>query len=193
METERLVIRPFREDDLDDLHAILGDALTMKLCEPPYSLDKTRDFLGSFCIKRGGALAAALRESDRVVGYLLWNAVGRRECELGWFFNRAFWGKGLAFEACRKLIDHAFDCTDINKIVVETADALKSKGLALKLGMSLVRVERGKVFDNDGNRCDLYTYELCKGVLSARTRGNAPRLAKREGADRCRRQDGLYK
>ena len=45
IETERLVIRNFKSNDANDLYDILGDAETMKNCEPPYDLEKTKDFL----------------------------------------------------------------------------------------------------------------------------------------------------
>ena len=59
METKRLILRDFREEDADDLYAILGDAETMACLEPAYDREKTRAFLASFCIGARGALAAA--------------------------------------------------------------------------------------------------------------------------------------
>lgn len=50
IETERLVIRNFISDDANALYDILGDAETMKNCEPAYDFEKTKDFLHSFCI-----------------------------------------------------------------------------------------------------------------------------------------------
>ena len=45
IETKRLVIRNFTSDDANDLYDILGDAETMKYCEPAYDFEKTKDFL----------------------------------------------------------------------------------------------------------------------------------------------------
>ena len=39
IETSRMMIRPFQMDDAAGLHAILGDDLTMKNCEPAYSFE----------------------------------------------------------------------------------------------------------------------------------------------------------
>lgn len=52
IETERLIIRDFKQDDVCDLHEILGDAETMEYCEPAYNLEKTRKFLDEFCIAK---------------------------------------------------------------------------------------------------------------------------------------------
>ena len=62
METDRLVIREFAMEDLRDLYEILGDEETMANCEPAYSMEKTADFLGDFCINRKGALAGTETE-----------------------------------------------------------------------------------------------------------------------------------
>ena len=71
IETKRLVIRDFKPDDAQALHAILGDGETMKYLEEPYSLQKTAEFLHGFCIGRKGAFAACLRDGGRLIGYLL--------------------------------------------------------------------------------------------------------------------------
>ncbi len=39
--TERLLIRDFCASDAEDLHEILGDAETMKYCEPAYTFEQT--------------------------------------------------------------------------------------------------------------------------------------------------------
>lgn len=136
IQTPRLCLRYFRESDLSDLHAILSDPETMRYSEPPYDIDRTRDFLQTFCIRRKGALAAELRETHRVIGYILFNACDHPdEREIGWFFNRAFWGQGYAFEACAALIDHAFSRMAVRKIFAETIDLGRSVALMKKLGM----------------------------------------------------------
>ena len=44
IETERLVIRNFISDDANALYDILGDAETMKNCEPAYDFEKQKIF-----------------------------------------------------------------------------------------------------------------------------------------------------
>lgn len=44
IETDRMVIRDFIVDDLNDMHDIFGDIETMKNCEPTYTIEKTADF-----------------------------------------------------------------------------------------------------------------------------------------------------
>lgn len=97
IETKRTILRPFTPEDVYDLHEIFSDEETMRQCEPPYSMDKTRAFLEAFCIKKQGALACELKETGKVIGYILYksfgegNPDGREDVyEVGWIFNRAY-------------------------------------------------------------------------------------------------------
>lgn len=45
LETQRLIVRPFAERDLDALCAALSDPETMKYIEPPFSCERTARFL----------------------------------------------------------------------------------------------------------------------------------------------------
>ena len=94
IETDRLVIRNFTPDDANDLYEILGDAETMKHCEPAYDLEKTKDFLHGFCISKNGAVAAVHKQSQKVIGYILCNEIDPGVYEMGWFFNRRYLQQG---------------------------------------------------------------------------------------------------
>lgn len=155
LETPRLVIRNFIFQDAADLHEILGDAETMEYCEPPYDWEKTKQFLDSFCISRGGAVAAVHRECDKVIGYILFSEVQPGEYELGWFFHRQFWRQGYAYEACKAVMDHAFRTMRVEKIFAETIDRFKSVGLMQKLGMQLEEIQ------HEQDR-EWYVYELTR-------------------------------
>ena len=160
METPRMMIRSFTPEDAADLHEILGDDDTMEYCEPAYDFEKTKEFLDSFCIGRKGAVAAVHKESGKMIGYILFNELEKGVYEMGWFFNRRFWGQGLAFEACKAVIDHAFSERKAHKVFAETIDSTKSVGLMQKLGMQPEGIQRRYTRDNHGNWADLYLYGL---------------------------------
>lgn len=162
LNTERLRIRRFELHDAADLHAIFGDDETMANCEPAYDFAKTERFLSEFCIGRQGALAAVHRESGKLIGYILFNMLEEGVYEMGWIFNRQYWRQGYAYEACKALIDHAFDVLNAHKVFAEAIDANKSVGLMKKLGMRLEGVQRKQTKDNDGNWADLYFYGLLR-------------------------------
>lgn len=162
LETKRLIIRDFAAEDANALHLILGDTETMKFSEPAYCFEKTAVFLEEFCIKKRGAVAAVLKDSSVLIGYLLFHATEKDVYELGYFFNRAYWRQGYALEACKEIISYAFQELNAHKIFSETIDAVKSTNLMKKLGMRLEGIQRSQTKDNDGNWADLYFYGLLK-------------------------------
>lgn len=162
IETPRMLIRGFCLDDAADLHEIFGDTETMENCEPAYDPAKTKDFLSSFCISRQGALAAVHKDSNKVIGYILFNEYEEDLYEIGWIFNRRFWRQGYAYESCKAVIDHAFNECSAHKIFAETIDAVKSVSLMRKLGMQPEGIQRSHTKDTHGNWADLYFYGLLR-------------------------------
>lgn len=160
IETERMVIRDFTMDDLNDMHDILGDDETMKNCEPAYTIEKTAGFLQKFCIDKKGAVAAVVKETDKVIGYILFNEYDDEVYEIGWIYNKDYWRQGYAFESCKAVIDYAFNSMNIHKIFAETIDGIKSVSLMKKLGMKLEGIQRSQIKDNFGNWADLYFYGI---------------------------------
>ena len=160
IETPRMIIRGFTPEDAADLHEILGDEKVMANCEPAYDYAKTERFLADFCIGCGGGVAAVHRESGKVVGYILFNALEEGVYEMGWFINRNYWRQGIAFESCKAVIDYAFAEMGVHKIFAETIDCVKSVSLMKKLGMRPEGIQRSQTRDNHGNWADLYFYGL---------------------------------
>ena len=158
IETDRMIIRDFGREDISDLHEILGDAETLRYCEPAYGFEKTQKFLEDFCISKNGAVAAVLKESGKVIGYILFKPLDEAVYEIGWFFNKKYWRQGYAYEACSELMAYGFREMNIHKIIAETIDVQKSVPLMEKLGMKREGIQRSQTKDNLGNRADLYLY-----------------------------------
>ena len=162
IETGRMVIRDFTMQDINDVQDILGDAETMKNCEPAYTIEKTADFLQRFCIEKRGAAAAVHKETAKVIGYILFSEIGEGVYEIGWIFNRNFWRQGFAYESCQAVMDYAFDKMNAHKVFAETIDEMKSVNLMKKLGMKPEGIQRSQTKDNCGHWADVYLY----GILS---------------------------
>lgn len=158
IETKRMIIRNFKQEDVYDLHEIFSDAETMKNCEPPYNFEKTEKFLEEFCIAKRSAVAAVLKDNSKVIGYILFKPWEDAVFEIGWIFNKNYWRQGYAYEACSELMAYGFHEMNIHKVVAETTDVLKSVGLMEKLGMKCEGVQRSQTKDNFGNWVDLYLY-----------------------------------
>ena len=107
-QTERLILRRYTEDDLQDLFEYLSDEKVVEY-EPykPMSLEKVRDNL-EWRIGTDEMIAVELKSSHKMIGNVY---LGKREfasLEIGYVFNRNYWGNGYASESCRALIRQAF-------------------------------------------------------------------------------------
>ncbi len=108
LETERLILRRFREEDLQDLTEYLSDADTVRFEPyPPMSEAEVRRELTAR-IASEEMIAVELKASGKMIGNLY---LGRREFEafeLGYVFNRKYWRQGYAKEACEAMIRRTF-------------------------------------------------------------------------------------
>jgi RimJ/RimL family protein N-acetyltransferase len=124
LETERLNLREITADDLDDLLETWGDPEAMRLF--PNTLDRQamREW-----IERNqrryeqlghGLWAVILRSEQKLIGdcgLTVQEVDGIEELELGYHFNKKYWGRGLATEAARACLDHAFERLGRRRIV----------------------------------------------------------------------------
>ena len=107
-ETERLILRRYIKEDLQDLFEYLSDKETVKY-EPykPLSFDETVENL-QWRIGTDEITAVELKNSHKMIGNVY---MGKRDfdaMEIGFVFNRNYWGNGYAAESCKALIQQAF-------------------------------------------------------------------------------------
>ena len=116
LETERLILRPFREEDIEAYAAMGSDPEVMAFLSADGGLLSRADawrqmamFLGHWELRRFGTWAVEERGTGAFVGRVgLHYPEGWPDRELGWTIGRSFWGKGYASEAARASIAHAF-------------------------------------------------------------------------------------
>ena len=117
-ETERLILRRYTEDDLQDLFEYLSDPDVVAF-EPykPMSIDEVQDNL-KWRISTDEMIAVELKSNNKMIGNVY---LGKRDfdsVEIGFVFNKSYWKKGYARESCEKLIELAFQNT-IHRIYAE--------------------------------------------------------------------------
>ena len=116
IETERLILRPFREDDLDDFFAYASVEGVGEAAGWPHhtSREVSKMVLASFLAEKD-VLAVVLKETGQVVGSLglhkttLPAVKDMTAKEFGYVLAKDLWGKGLIPEAVRAVIPYAFD------------------------------------------------------------------------------------
>ena len=137
MKTERLILRRFRMEDLDDLYEYLSDPEAVRFEPyPPQTLRETEQNL-KWRISTDEMIAVELRETGKLIGNLY---LGKRELdarELGYVFNRKYWGHGYAAEAAAALVEDAFR-QGVNRVYAE-CDPLNPNSWRLLERLGFVR------------------------------------------------------
>ena len=82
--------------------------------------------------------------------------------ELGWVLRRDCWGKGLAGEASRAVLAHAFSALNAHKVIAQTEDIRRAGPLLERLGMVREGVQRRHALGRDGAWKDIYWYGLLR-------------------------------
>jgi RimJ/RimL family protein N-acetyltransferase len=143
LETERLILRRFREADTDAYAAMCADPEVMRFLSADGALLSRADswrqmsmFLGHWELRGYGTWAVEEKATGEFVGRIgLHNPEGWPDRELGWTIARKFWGKGYAAEGARASIDHAFNALGWSHLVsLIHPDNERSARLALRLG-----------------------------------------------------------
>lgn len=149
LETERLILRMFRESDFDayadsvaDLEVVryLGDG------KPKDQLEAWRNMamvIGHWHLRGFGFWAVEEKSTGDLVGRIgCWHPGGWPAFEVGWILRRESWGKGYATEGGRAAMDWAFRKLGRDKVSsVILKGNERSIHVAEKLGESYERTE----------------------------------------------------
>jgi RimJ/RimL family protein N-acetyltransferase len=147
LETNRLVLRPFLETDLDDLCTLYSDPDVMRyLNTGVLNRDETtvrlKRMLDHWQTHGYGIWAVIHKKDDRFIGRCgIANVHDFPDCELVYTFARAYWGQGYATEAARAALDYAFIHLKLPRVIaLAVVDNLASRNVMRKLGMTFERV-----------------------------------------------------
>jgi len=109
LETRRLMLRAPRHEDVEAIAVLANDrriAENTARIPHPYGVEDAEQFIAS-ANKRQGEACFLIVHDDTVVGAC---GIDPREDapEIGYWLGARYWGCGLATEAVRAVIDHAF-------------------------------------------------------------------------------------
>lgn len=164
LETDRLVLRPFAAEDLDGIHAVLGDAENMRYYPAPFTRDQSRRWiewnLGHYRSHGHGLWVLESKETGELLGDcgLIPQVVdGRREVEVGWHVRRDRQRQGLATEAARACCRYAFEDLALRRLIsLIRPENVPSRRVAEKLGMTVEK----EVAHGPGSGMRHYVYVL---------------------------------
>jgi RimJ/RimL family protein N-acetyltransferase len=151
LETDRLILRPWRESDLAPFAALNDDAETMRHFPAPLTRAESDAMVARIQEKMQangwGLFALELKKDGRFAGMTGLNRPSFEAhftpcIELGWRLPRDLWGQGLAVEAASACRDYAFNVLGEERLYAFTIPANRSSQRVMeKIGMT--RVENG--------------------------------------------------
>ena len=170
LETHRLILRPYRLEDADDMFENWASdpEVTKFLTWPPHSsVEVSRNVLEAWIphYEEGNYFNWAIewKETGRVIGNIA--VVGFNQAaesaDLGYCLGRAYWGRGIMPEAIRAVMDYLFDVVGVGRVAA-THDAKNPKsGRAMdKAGMHFEGIHRSAGRNNLGICDDVWHAQL---------------------------------
>ena len=165
LETERLILRPWRDDDLEPFAAMNADPEVMRFLSGGIPMAR----------EDSDAMVARNRAHFEKHGFGLW-AVMRKDnahfagfiglatpaflpevlptFEIGWRLGRAHWGQGLATEGARRSLDYGFEEAGLDEVCsIHDPGNVASRRVMEKLGM---RFDRDTTHPMSGQRLRVF-------------------------------------
>jgi len=148
LETERLLVRPFKFEDAHALRKIVSQKEVMRyLPEDVMSLKEVKRMISwlNDCYEKNSperiikfTAAVVWKKDQKVIG---WCGLGPldfdpKKIEIFYGLSEEYWGKGIATEAGKAMLHYGFDAIKLNKIVAVTAsENVASIRVIEKMGM----------------------------------------------------------
>ncbi|MGI6714169.1 MAG: GNAT family N-acetyltransferase [Bacilli bacterium] len=125
IETKRLILRPFRLEDLDDFHQYASVPGVGEMAGWPHhqNQEETLRVLKNF-MEKDRTFAVCFKANNQVIGSLGVERYGKEEVlseffpyqgrRLGFVLSKDYWGQGLMPEALTAVIDYLFNQCDFD-------------------------------------------------------------------------------
>ena len=145
LETQRLILREFRESDLDAYAEMCGDPEVMRYIGTGKPLSRWESWrnmammLGHWQLRGYGMWAVEERSNNEMIGRIgCWQPEGWTGFEIGWTLRQAYWGRGLATEGAKAAMHYASEELQQSHVIsLISPDNTASKRVAEKLGEKL--------------------------------------------------------
>jgi RimJ/RimL family protein N-acetyltransferase len=145
LETARLRLRDWRDEDLEPFAAMNADPEVMRFF--PSVIDRAESDAGAgriraaFDVRGWGFWAAECKDDGRFIGFIglnvpTWEAHFTPCVDVGWRLARPYHGRGLATEGARRALEFGFRELGLAEIVsITVPDNAPSRNVMHKLGM----------------------------------------------------------
>ena len=154
METQRLILRPWTENDAESLYNYAKDpAIVLIAGWPPHtSVENSREIIRDI-LSAPETYAVVLKETNEPigsVGIMFADGVHSAEmqdgdAEIGYWIGVPYWGQGLIPEAVQRLLKRCFVELDVKRVWCGHYDGnIKSRRVMEKCGFKFHHTEEGK-------------------------------------------------
>ncbi|MEO0376314.1 MAG: GNAT family N-acetyltransferase [Cyanobacteria bacterium P01_A01_bin.17] len=169
LETKRLVLREFQQEDLPWLASILADPQVMKfsptgVASSRQAQEKIESFITSYRAYGFGKWAVLLEDRQELIGYCgiaVEQIDDRYEKELGYRLDSRCWGQGFATEAAIAAIQYGLESLKLPYILgVVERENIASVRVLEKIGMRFERTTTFHELEMDVYRVDATNFLL---------------------------------
>lgn len=146
LQTERLVLRQWHDDDLWDLAELNADPEVMEFFPAPMTAEQSAEMLGiqQSLLEAGrpAYFAVDIWSTSTFIGFIGLNVprfdAAFTPCvEIAWRLKREFWGNGYATEGANAVLKYGFVTLGLPEIVAFTATGNeRSRAVMERLGMT---------------------------------------------------------
>ncbi|MFF2118686.1 GNAT family N-acetyltransferase [Kitasatospora sp. NPDC058184] len=177
LETSRLILRRWREEDVAPMAAVNADPEVMRwirdgsVRDEQQTRDGIRAWEGEWEARGFGLFAVEIRSTGELAGFTGLSVPSYLPevlpaVEVGWRLGRAHWGRGLATEAAAAAVRFGFEERGLERIVsIAQVGNDASERIMTKLGM---RLERETVNPTGGRRVRVFALSADQYVPTAR-------------------------
>ena len=113
IETERLILRPWKWEDAEDMYAYASSPNVGPRAgwKPHESIEETRQIMKEMFVGADDVWALELKENHKVIGSLGLHETSRGglvyDREMGYVLSEEYWGRGLMPEAAARAVQFA--------------------------------------------------------------------------------------
>lgn len=165
LETERLVLRPWRKGDEEALVRYANNRnvwLNLRDLFPyPYTLEHAQEWLVRCSATSGPPHNLAIEHAGEAIGSVGLSPmvdVTRFTAEIGYWLGEPFWGRGFATEALRRFSEYAFESFSFERLEAWIFASNPASGRVLdKAGYTYEGTLKRSAF-KDGRFLDCHVY-----------------------------------
>jgi 3-dehydroquinate dehydratase/shikimate dehydrogenase len=146
IETERLMLRPWKPEDLDPFAELNADTRVMEYFPACLTREESdlcaNKIIDQFNSRGWGLWAVTVKDGPDFIGYVGLNPISfdahfTPALEIGWRLAYPYWGKGYAVEGAKAVLHYAFETLKVKELVsITVVKNLRSRRVMEKIGMT---------------------------------------------------------